>query len=360
MGPRHSYPLPSCCRPPILLRVSHRESSPSVSVLLPVRDADQTLPEALESLRAQSFQDTEVIAVDDGSSDGTARVLEEWKGRLHGLRVFTTPPRGIVPALQLALSEARAPYLARMDGDDRSAPRRMELQVQRLREDTSLGMVGSLVRIFPEEERQEGLEVYQEWINSLVTHEEISRDLYVECPLAHPSIMMRREELVALGGYEDRGWPEDYDLVLRYAAAGRRLEKIPEVLLDWREGPGRLFRTDPRYGKEAFWRVKAHYLASGPLQGRRPVWIWGAGVGGKRLSRALMAEGVAIRGFVDIDPKKVGSTRRGLPVLPPEDLAPEEGEMVLAAVVARGARAEVRERLLSLGFREGVHFICAA
>lgn len=331
-----------------------------VSVLLPIRDAERTLPEALASLEAQTADAVEVIAVDDGSSDGTPGILEERARGMPGLKVYTTPPRGIVPALRLALSAACGRYVARMDADDRCPPRRIELQRDRLRDDPAIGMIGSLVRIFPEEAVREGLEAYERWINSLVTHEEIARDLFVECPLAHPSIMVRREELIALGGYVDRGWPEDYDLVLRYAAAGYRLEKVPEVLLEWREGPGRLFRRDPRYGKEAFWRIRAHHLAAGPLRGARRVWIWGAGEGGRRLSRALIAEGVVIRAFIDIDPRKIGSTRRGLPVLPPEGLEPEEGEVILAAVAARGAREEVRERLRALGFAEGEHFICAA
>jgi glycosyltransferase involved in cell wall biosynthesis len=335
-------------------------TTPDVSVLLPIRDAQGTLPEALESLRTQTLPGIEVIAVDDGSTDGTGEVLEEWKGRIPGLQVLSTPPRGIVPALRLALSQARGTYLARMDGDDRCPARRMELQRDRLAGDPRVGIVGSLVRIFPEERRREGLEIYEGWLNSVVTHEEITRDLFVECPIAHPSMMMRREEMVALGGYEDHGWPEDYDLLLRYAEADFRLEKIPEVLLDWREGPGRLFRQDARYGKEAFWRVKAHYLARGPLAGAPSVWIWGAGEGGRRLGRALADEGVTIRAFVDVDPRKIGSTRRGLPILPPEGLAPEEGEIIVAAVAARGARTEVRERLVGLGFVEGKHFICAA
>ena len=163
-----------------------------------------------------------------------------------------------------------------------------------------------------------------------------------------------------LGGYEDRGWPEDYDLLLRYAAAGHRLAKVPQVLLEWREGAGRAFRTDPRYDKESFRRCKAHYLARGPLAGGRPIWMWGAGIGGKKLARALEREGVTIRSFVDIDPKKIGRERRGRPIIPPEELKPGPGEMIVAAVAARGAREEVRERLRALGFTEGTDFICAA
>lgn len=335
-------------------------ASPEVSVLMPVRDAEATLPEALVSLERQTFEDFEVIVVNDGSSDGSAGILDRWTARLPALRVLDTPGRGIVPALRLALSEARGRYVARMDADDRCTPDRIALQRDRLEDEPKVGIVGSLVRIFPEEIRREGLTVYEEWINSLVTHQEIQRDLFVECPIAHPSMMMRREEAIALGGYTDPGWAEDYDLLLRYAEHGYRFAKVPEVLLEWREGPGRLFRRDPRYSKEAFWRAKAHYLARGPLSGGRPAWIWGAGIGGKRLSRALIDEGVEIRAFIDIDARKIGRTRRGLPVLPPEGLAPADGELIVAAVAARGAREEVRVRLREMGYEEGNHFICAA
>ena len=337
-------------------------TAPLVSVLLPVRDAEGTLAEALDSLRAQTFADrTEVIAVDDGSTDGTADILRDAASAWPALRVIRTEPRGIVPALRAALEAATGALVARLDADDRSPPHRLERQVALLDAEPEVGVVGSLVRIFPEESRREGLTVYEKWINSLVTPEEIARDLFVECPLAHPSMMMRREELVTLGGYEDRhGFPEDYDLLLRYAAAGWRLAKVPEVLLEWREGPGRAFRTDPRYDKESFRRCKAHHLARGPLAGGRPVWMWGAGIGGKKLARALEGEGVSIRAFVDVDPRKIGRERRGRPIVAPEALKPEAGEIIIAAVAARGAREEVRERLRSLGFVEGPDFVCAA
>jgi glycosyltransferase involved in cell wall biosynthesis len=335
--------------------------SPKLTVLLPVRNGHETLNEALESLQAQTLQATEILVVDDGSTDRTPDLLRSWKETLPNLRVMRTSPRGIIPSLQLALSQATGEYIARMDGDDTCHSRRFERQVDFLKTHPGVGVVGTLVKIFPREARREGLTVYEAWINSIVTPEEIRRDLFVECPIAHPSMMMRRDQLIEIGGYRDRGWPEDYDLLLRYAEAGYRLAKVPgEVLFHWREGPNRAFRTDPHYTKEAFRRCKAHYLARWPLSRRSPVWIWGAGTGGKRLARALAEEGIPVKAFVDIDPKKIGSTRQGRPILPPEGLKPAEGEIIVAAVAARGVREEVRERLRALGFEEGTDFICAA
>jgi NADH/NAD ratio-sensing transcriptional regulator Rex len=104
-------------------------------------------------------------------------------------------------------------------------------------------------------------------------------------------------------------------------------------------------------------RAKAHYLARGPLKDRDAVIVWGAGMMGRRLSKHLQRNGLPLAAFVDIDPKKIGRTRRKRPIIPPEDLLTwwqrYERPAVLAAVGARGARALIRERLAQMGLREG-------
>jgi hypothetical protein len=169
--------------------------------------------------------------------------------------------------------------------------------------------------------------------------------------------MIRREWLEQLGGYEEHGWAEDYDLWLRMYLAGAYFYKLPEVLLDWRESPHRLTRADSRYSLENFIQAKAHYLAHGPLAGRNAVIIWGAGMMGRRLSKHLQRQNVPLAAFIDIDPRKIGNTRRGLPILPPEGLLAcwnsYTNPVVLAAVAARGARQLIRQRLQTYGLQEG-------
>ena len=93
---------------------------------------------------------------------------------------------------------------------------------------------------------------YEAWQNGLTDHDSILRDLYVESPFAHPSVVYRREPVERAGGYRALGWPEDYDLWLRLAAAGARFARLPEVLLYWRDRPERFTRTDPACTLEAF------------------------------------------------------------------------------------------------------------
>src|SRR5689334_2891547 len=212
------------------------QSSPALSVLLPVRDGAATLDETLASLLAQTFADFEIVAVDDGSVDATPEILGRWSVRDRRLSVVRTEARGIVAALREACARAAAPLLARMDADDISEPRRFERQAALLAGQPEIAACGTLVRYFPEEALRDGTRAYESWINALVAPEEIERDLFVECPIAHPTLVIRRDALQAVGGYRDVPWPEDYDLVLRLAAAGRQMTKVPEALLRWREG----------------------------------------------------------------------------------------------------------------------------
>jgi glycosyltransferase involved in cell wall biosynthesis len=341
----------------IPFRIKYNEPMCKVSVLMPCYNAAAALPEALQSLAAQTFQDFEIVAVDDGSTDDTPVILADFAGREPRLRVLRIDHGGIIAALNHGLARCRGDYIARMDADDRCHPERLRLQVDHLDSDPDLAVSSCLVRAFPADSVREGFRIYIEWLNGLVSDEDIRREIFVESPIPHPSAVVRRDWLDRMGDYQERGWAEDYDLWLRMAQAGARFGKVPQVLLDWRESPDRLTRQDSRYSLENFLRAKAHYLAQGPLAGRDAVILWGAGMMGRRLGKQLQRNGIELTAYIDIDPRKIGNTRRGAPILAPEDLLGlwrgHTNPVLLAAVGARGARALIRSRLTEFGFVEG-------
>lgn len=339
-------------------------SEPSVSILMPVYNAADTLAETLESLQRQTLEEFEIVAVDDGSEDGSGEILEEWQRREERLRSLFAGHEGLIPALNRGLELCRGRFVARMDADDLAHPQRLEKQVALLEERADISVVGCLVECFPREEVGEGFRIYEEWLNGLIRHEEIGREIFIESPIVHPSAMVRREEIIELGGYQEHGWPEDYDLWLRYFVAGRRFAKVPEVLLYWREHPGRMTHTDSRYSVENFLRAKARYLIDGPLRGRDALIVWGAGKTGRRLSKHLIRGGWTPVAFVDIYEGKIGKTLRSVPIVGVGDLPGIWKEwqrpLLLAAVASRGARALIRQELARLQLREGEDFLCVA
>ncbi len=328
-----------------------------VSVLMPCFNAAGTVDEAIRSLLKQTRPDFEIVTVDDGSSDDTGKHLADWTKLDPRVSVLSLPHGGIIKALNTGISACNAPFIARMDADDRAHPERLEKQITFLKAHPNVAVVGCLVEAFPAEDVGEGFRLYLEWLNRLVDPEAIARELFVESPLVHPSVMIRRSWLERVGGYQDHGWPEDYDLWLRMHLAGASFAKVPEVLLYWREHRVRLTRTDDLYSVENLLRIKAHYLCKGPLRDRNAVIVWGAGKIGRLISRYLLQRGAPLTAFVDIDPSKIGRTRQGSPIIAPEDLLGWwqrcDQPAVLAAVGSRGARALIRDRLTDMGLIEG-------
>lgn len=337
-----------------------------ISVLLPFRDAAETLAEAVDSVLTQDHcGPLELIAIDDGSQDRGAAKLPASCVRL------STGGVGIARALEAGREASRGDLVARMDADDISQPSRFAKQVALLQSNPRLAAVGTQVEPFvaPGQDGDvgPGMLRYIAWQNGVLGPAAHARQIFVEAPLCHPSVMLRRAALDEAGGWRAGPFPEDYDLWLRLDALGWQLDKVAEVLFRWRHTPGRATFSDPRYAIERFVETKAPHLARRLAELDRPVTIWGAGPTGKHLLRALERHGVAaappatirVARFVDIDPRKVGRTARGAPIDDVSTLR-RGAETVVVAVSSPGARDLVRARLDELGFREGADYLCAA
>jgi len=333
---------------------------PRAAVLLPARDAAGTVRAAAVSILRQTFRDLSLVAVDDGSRDGTLSILARLAEGDRRVLLVRGSGEGIAGALNRGLSRCDAEVVVRMDADDVAHPRRLEVQLAALAADPSLAAVGSRVRLFPRREVAGGMARYARWLNGLVTPDLVARDLLVEAPLVHPASAIRRRVLEEAGGWRDGDFPEDYDLWLRIAAAGQRLSNVPETLLDWRESQGRLTRTDGRYGLTRHLALKAAWLAGGPLADRREVALWGAGQTGRAFARALAVHGVSVVLFLEVDPKKIGRTVLSAPVLSYEAAERARGLPLLVAVGAPGARDLIRAELARRGFDEIRDYRCVA
>lgn len=332
-----------------------RTVRPRVSVLLPVRNAASTLPRTLESLSAQSFRDWEAWIIDDGSTDDTAQVAAAHGRRDPRFRLHQQPALGLVAALRQACDLAQAPCWARLDADDECHPDRLGRQLAFLEDHPDIGLVSSLVRYGGDPALNRGYALHVAWLNSLRQPEQIRLARFIESPFAHPSVLFRRTLVDRLGGYREGPFPEDYELWLRWLEAGVNMAKVEAELLVWNDPPHRLSRTDPRYHPDAFFQIKAPYLARAVAQtlARRQLWIWGAGRLTRRRAAHLETAGLRIHGYIDIDPRKCRTRPGGRPVIRPEAMPPPEAALVVTCVTNRGARELIRPQLLARGYVEG-------
>lgn len=323
---------------------------------MPVRNEEQFLPAALASIAAQTCSEWELVVVDDGSTDGTAAILAAAAADPR-VRVLSNRTKGLVSALNQGVASCRAPLIARMDGDDISHPHRLAKQLAFLAAHPPIGLVATSFRHFPRRHLKIGMLAYEQWQNSLVNHDLIMADMFVESPFVHPGVIFKKEILLALGGYRDMGWAEDYDLWLRMAQAGVHFARCAEPLLFWRDRPERATRTMNEYSADAFRRCKLHHLRNGFLHGATDVILAGAGKEGRAWQRILAEAGIKIALWVDVDPKKSGRLLHGARVVSPNEVTPGVGRM-LVTVGTRGARAGIRQWAHTVGFRELTDYVC--
>jgi glycosyltransferase involved in cell wall biosynthesis len=332
---------------------------PAVSVLLPAFNAESTLRAALRSVQRQSDADWECLVVDDGSRDATPRIAAEFARTDARFRLLGVPHGGIVAALNAGALACRGELVARMDADDLMQRRRLEKQRAALSRHPSWAGVGGHVRLFPRREMTDGLRSYERWLTSIRSPEDVRREAFIECPIAHPTLMLRREVLLRFG-YHDASWPEDYDLVLRLLEAGEALGMEPERLLHWRDGRERLSRSSARYAIAAFTECKAAYLCRGFLSQSERYLLWGYGDTGKALAAALAERGKHPSAIVELHPGRLGQLIRKVRVIPPSSLPRLPKEPLLVSVAGLTPRTEIRAALAQMGFVESLDYVCCA
>ena len=322
---------------------------PRLSVVIPAFNAESTIVRAVESALRSTVRDLECVVVDDGSTDGTRDAISRISD--PRLRAVHTAHRGVARTANHAVTEARAPVIARMDADDFCHPDRFEKQLNRLEQGLVDG-VGGRIRIVDRQGKAvPSMRRYEEWVNSNLDNDSIRAHRFVESPLVNPTMTARREVFEL--GHREGPFPEDYDLWLRAMAAGFRFEKIPDVVLDWTDGPDRLTRSHENYSSDAFDRCRREHLLNGPLSGVSRVGFWGAGQTGKPWLRWLSDCGITVDWVVDVSPKKIGETIHGAQVIAPGNLPRPDQDPLLIAVGAPGARELIHRHLNAKGYTSG-------
>jgi glycosyltransferase involved in cell wall biosynthesis len=225
---------------------------PKVSVIMPVHNGAAFLREAIESILVQTFENFEFVIVDDGSTDETPSMLVEYELRDTRIRIHSQAQGGPAAALNRALGLARARYVARMDADDISLPPRLAAQVAFMDAHPEIGVCGTWIRM---------LGAANHLLRYAVDDAILRCELLFDCPIAHPSVMLRRRTFIDAGLlYEDTCFVEDYELWVR-AARICGLANIPRVLLHYRQHTSQISHRRVAEQRAAAMRVRLQLLS---------------------------------------------------------------------------------------------------
>ena len=317
------------------------------------------LDECLDSIASQIFREFECWIVDDGSTDGSSEIAKRYCQRDPRFQCLSLPHQGIVAALNTAISHCKGSYIARMDADDRMHPERLALQQETMQENPSWIATGCHVRCFPHDQLGDGFKRYEAWLNQLTTAESIRRESLIECPIAHPTLFMRRSRLTT-PLYRDCGWPEDYDLLLRWLNQGATVGTVPKYLHDWRLSPQRLSKTHPRYAESAFTRCKAAFLAQHFLEKQAHYILWGYGATGKALKKALTQHGKTPAYIVEVHPRRIGKVIQHAPVIEAHELKQLRHLPLVVSVAGAKPRQQIRDALKQMHFIEEKDYVITA
>ena len=211
-------------------QVRASSAPPLVSVVMSVFNGGEYLREAVQSIRDQSFEDFEFVVIDDGSTDGSSECLRRLERLDDRIRVFSQDRKGLIRSLNRGCGVARGRYIARMDADDVACKERLELQLEYLRSNPDVGLVGGAVNFIDASGRLFLTARYP------TSDHEIRRALPDGSVFWHPTVMFKREVFARCGGYRNIKDAEDYDLWLRMATECR-LANLSNVVLKYRVHP---------------------------------------------------------------------------------------------------------------------------
>ena len=202
------------------------KKEPLISVVMPVYNGEAYLAEAMESILSQRITDFEFIIINDGSTDGSEKVIRSFQD--ERIRYHYQQNCGLGATLNIGCEMARGKYIARQDQDDVSLPERFQFQIEYLESHPDVLLVGSRAKII--REGSKALEYHNHPSNPAV----LKFDLMFDNPFVHSSVMWRNNEITKSEKYNpDRNLYEDYDLWSRFSQKGK-IANVPEILLLYR------------------------------------------------------------------------------------------------------------------------------
>ena len=311
---------------------------------------------AIKSIINQTYQDFECILIDNNSTDNSYAIATTLAKEDNRITITEESRQGVVFASNTGFQLAKGEFIARMDADDDAHPERLRLQAEFLEQYTEFGAVGGLVEYKSDFQSFTGFNKYVNWVNSVITYEQIKINRFIDSPIVNPSAMWRRETGKKHGMYKSGDFPEDYEMWLRWLEEGVKISKVPSYVLKWHDSKNRLTRNHSIYSDNAFYRIKTFYLSKW-LEKNNPFYpnavIWGASKTSRKRAALLESYGIKIDAYIDTK-----RTRQiGKPLIYYKNIEEPGKYFILVYVRQWHAKEQIKNFLHTKKYKEGEHFL---
>lgn len=315
-----------------------------ISILMPVKNAEPFLTDCLNSILSQTETNWELIAINDGSSDNSESVLEQFAQADKRIHVLENDGSGIIAALRLAYATSKGSLITRMDADDLMPPKKLETLKRNLLSFGNGNIAIGQVKYFSDEGLKDGYRYYEKWLNDLTASGTNYSDIYRECVIPSPCWMVFRDDLDKSGAFTSDVYPEDYDLCFRFYGKGLKPIPCSDVLHLWRDHSSRSSRNDPNYADNRFLDLKLEWFLKLDHQPEKTLVVWGAASKGKALVKGLLAAGVDFRWMCN-NPNKINKHVYDTLIENVAKIGPLQNLQVIVAVANKDEQTAIRQQL---------------
>ena len=330
--------------------------TPTVSIVMPVRDTAPYLRQCVQSIIDQSFEHWELLAVNDNSTDDSLDVLTSLSEGETRIKVIDNTTPGLINALRKGYNASIGTLITRMDSDDKMPVNKLSNMVSTWEEAGKGTVVTGSVEYFSDHEKLGGGYIrYADWINKVIANSDFNNQLYKECVIPSCCWMVHREDFERIGGFEPDTFPEDYDLCFRFVHGKFNIISVKEVLHYWRDRPDRISRTMEVYKDNRFYKLKLNYFMKNQRDASQPLVVWGAGRNGKDLSKSLLEYEQNFLWVCDNE-RKIGKEIYGHKLKSVNEVQKLINPQILVAVASNDDQVTIKKELMNLDLKEGSDF----
>lgn len=316
--------------------------TPLISILVPFKNTESYIVECLDSIVQQTYSHWELIIIDDGSTDASYQLVQNYANSDARIHLLSNTGNGIIEALRTGYKLAKGTFVTRMDSDDVMALNKLEQMQQSLVTRGKGHLALGNVQYFSKTGVGKGYKRYEDWLNRLTSKGNNFNEIYKECVIPSPCWMVYKTDFDHCGGFSLDIYPEDYDLAFRFFRQGLKCIPSNEVLHHWRDYPVRTSRVDAHYAENSFLEIKVNYFLELSYNKNKTLVIWGAGTKGKKVAQLLIEKNTPFEWVCD-NPKKIGKDIYNQTLKPFEYLNSIKNYQSIVTVANQEAQLEIKQ-----------------